>query len=82
MVSIDSIKHVGVTDILGRSPVAPKQKLLERNIKGKNILITGAGGSIGSELSRQIINLSLKRLYYLIILNLIYIIFIRNYHQC
>ena len=58
VVSIDSIKHVGVSDILGRIPVAPKQKLLERNIKGKNILITGAGGSIGSELSRQIINLN------------------------
>jgi len=58
VVSIDSIKHVGVADILGRVPVAPKQKLLERNITGKNILITGAGGSIGSELSRQIINLS------------------------
>ena len=58
VVSIDTIKHVGVADILGRIPVAPKQKLLERNITGKNILITGAGGSIGSELSRQIINLS------------------------
>jgi FlaA1/EpsC-like NDP-sugar epimerase len=58
IVSIDSIKHVDVADILGRSPVVPKQKLLERNIKGKNILVTGAGGSIGSELSRQIINLS------------------------
>ncbi|MBT3612580.1 MAG: polysaccharide biosynthesis protein [Flavobacteriales bacterium] len=58
VVSIDSIKHVEVSDILGRSPVAPKKKLLERNITGKNLLITGAGGSIGSELSRQIINLS------------------------
>ena len=62
VVSIDSIKHVGVTDILGRIPVAPKQKLLERNIMRKNILITGAGGSIGSELSRQIINLSPKKI--------------------
>jgi len=58
VVSIDSIKHVGVSDILGRVPVVPKQKLLDRNISGKNILVTGAGGSIGSELSRQIINLS------------------------
>jgi len=58
VISIDSIKHVSVTDILGRIPVAPKQKLLERNITGKNILITGAGGSIGSELSRQIMSLS------------------------
>ena len=62
VVSIDSIKHVGVADILGRSPVAPKQTLLERNITGKNILITGAGGSIGSELSRQIINLSPEKI--------------------
>ena len=58
VVSIDNIKHVGVADILGRSSVAPKQKLLERNISDKNILITGAGGSIGSELSRQIMTLS------------------------
>ena len=62
MVSIDSIKHVGVADILGRVSVSPKQKLLERNIEGKNILITGAGGSIGSELSRQIMNLSPNRI--------------------
>ena len=62
VVSIDNIKHVGVADILGRSSVAPKQKLLERNIAGKNILITGAGGSIGSELSRQIMNLSPKKI--------------------
>jgi FlaA1/EpsC-like NDP-sugar epimerase len=62
VVSIDSIKHVGVTDILGRVPVVPKQKLLERNIKGKNILITGAGGSIGSELSRQIMSLSPRKI--------------------
>lgn len=62
VVSIDNIKHVGVADILGRSSVAPKQKLLERNIAGKSILITGAGGSIGSELSRQIMNLSPKKI--------------------
>ena len=62
VVSIDNIKHVGVVDILGRDTVAPKQKLLKRNIKGKNILITGAGGSIGSELSRQIMNLSPQKI--------------------
>ena len=53
-VTIESIKHVDVSDILGRSAVEPKQSLLKRNILGKNILITGAGGSIGSELCRQI----------------------------
>ena len=56
-VSIESIRHVEVQDILGRVPVSPKSKLLKKNIQGKNILITGAGGSIGSELCRQIIHL-------------------------
>lgn len=56
-VSIENIRHVEVQDILGRVPVSPKSKLLKKNIKGKNILITGAGGSIGSELCRQIIHL-------------------------
>ena len=55
--SIDNIKNVDVVDILGRSSVLPKKELLRQNIQSKNILITGAGGSIGSELSRQIINL-------------------------
>ena len=61
-VSIDSIRHVEVQDILGRVPVSPKSTLLKRNIKGKNILITGAGGSIGSELCRQIIHLKPKKI--------------------
>ena len=56
-ISIDSIRHVEVQDILGRIPVSPKSKLLKKNIQGKNVLITGAGGSIGSELCRQIIHL-------------------------
>ncbi|OUV41684.1 MAG: polysaccharide biosynthesis protein, partial [Rhodobacteraceae bacterium TMED111] len=56
-ISIESIRHVEVQDILGRIPVSPKSKLLKKNIQGKNILITGAGGSIGSELCRQIIHL-------------------------
>ena len=61
VVSIDNIKHVEVADILGRDSVEPNQSLLERNILDKNILITGAGGSIGSELSRQIMKLSPKK---------------------
>lgn len=61
VVSIDNIKHVEVGDILGRNPVPPKKELLKRNIKDKNIVVTGAGGSIGSELSRQIIKLSPKK---------------------
>ena len=57
-VSIENIRHVEVEDILGRVPVSPKSILLKKNINGKNILITGAGGSIGSELCRQIIRLN------------------------
>lgn len=53
-VSLEQIKDVDVRDILGREIVKPKIKLLTRNIENKNVLITGAGGSIGSELSRQI----------------------------
>ena len=53
--SIDNIRHVEVQDILGRMPVEPKLKLLKQNIQGKNVLVTGAGGSIGSELCRQIL---------------------------
>ena len=54
-VTIDSVKHVDVHDILGRDPVTPHKRLLKRNIEQKNILVTGAGGSIGSELCRQIL---------------------------
>jgi FlaA1/EpsC-like NDP-sugar epimerase len=61
VVSLDNIKHVEVADILGRDSVEPNQSLLERNISDKNILITGAGGSIGSELARQIMKLSPKK---------------------
>ena len=53
-VTISDIKPVEVEDILGREPIKPIDSLLNKNIKDKNILVTGAGGSIGSELCRQI----------------------------
>ena len=62
LVSIDNIQHVEVGDILGRSSVSPKKELLTKNITNKNVLITGAGGSIGVELSRQIMRLSPSKL--------------------
>lgn len=49
-----SLKRVSITDLLGRKQVSPISELLKKNITDKNILITGAGGSIGSELCRQI----------------------------
>ena len=60
--NLQQIKSVDVEDILGRDPVEPDRKLLEKNIKGKNILITGAGGSIGRELCKQIINLNPQKI--------------------
>jgi FlaA1/EpsC-like NDP-sugar epimerase len=53
----DDIREVGINDLLGRTPVEPDQELLNANIKEKVVLVTGAGGSIGSELCRQIIKL-------------------------
>lgn len=54
-IGIADLRPVEVGDLLGRDPVQPKVELLERNTKGKAILVTGAGGSIGSELVRQIL---------------------------
>ncbi|SVE07506.1 uncharacterized protein METZ01_LOCUS460360, partial [marine metagenome] len=60
--NISRIRSVEVEDILGRDAVKPNQDLLSKNIKGKNILVTGSGGSIGRELCKQIINLKPKKL--------------------
>jgi FlaA1/EpsC-like NDP-sugar epimerase len=54
---VDDISDVDVKELLGRDPVPPVQQLLDSCIKGKNVLVTGAGGSIGAELCRQIFKL-------------------------
>ncbi len=59
---IENIKDVEIEDLLGRDPVKPNPKLLDACIRGKSVMVTGAGGSIGSELSRQIIKHSPKTL--------------------
>src|SRR5580658_4369009 len=53
---------VDVSDLLGRDPVPPRPKLFGSCIRGKCVLVTGAGGSIGSELCRQIVRLGPSRL--------------------
>jgi FlaA1/EpsC-like NDP-sugar epimerase len=57
-VKVDDIQEVDIADLLGRDPVPAQEDLLERCIKGKIVLVTGAGGSIGSELCRQIMKLA------------------------
>ena len=54
-VQVSDIREVDIIDLLGRDPVPPKLDLLEKNIKNKVVMVTGAGGSIGSELCRQIV---------------------------
>ncbi|MEQ1696304.1 MAG: nucleoside-diphosphate sugar epimerase/dehydratase [Hyphomicrobiaceae bacterium] len=61
-ISFSDLRAIDVDDLLGRDPVPPLGDLLERNIKDKAILVTGAGGSIGSELVRQILRQKPKRL--------------------
>jgi FlaA1/EpsC-like NDP-sugar epimerase len=59
---INELCDVDVSDLLGRDPVPPRPKLFGACIRGKCVLVTGAGGSIGSELCRQIIRLGPSRL--------------------
>jgi FlaA1/EpsC-like NDP-sugar epimerase len=54
-VAIQDFQELDVEDLLGRAPVPPNPALLARNLAGKTVLVTGAGGSIGGELCRQII---------------------------
>jgi len=58
---IDDLNIVSINDLLGRDPVPPNQDYLKSNISNKVVMITGAGGSIGSELCRQIIQLQPKK---------------------
>ncbi|MDO6563991.1 nucleoside-diphosphate sugar epimerase/dehydratase [Amphritea sp. 1_MG-2023] len=55
-VSMSDVREVDIADLLGREEVQPNKALLDACILGQSVLVTGAGGSIGSELCRQIIN--------------------------
>ena len=58
----DELKDIKIDDLLGRVPVEPNDKLMAKTISNKTVLVTGAGGSIGSELCRQIIVLKPQKL--------------------
>jgi FlaA1/EpsC-like NDP-sugar epimerase len=55
-VSTSDLRELDIDDLLGREPVIPNHILLGKNVAGKVVLVTGAGGSIGSELCRQIMS--------------------------
>ena len=61
-ISVSDIKDLSVEDLLSREQVQPNLDLLSKNINSKVVLVTGAGGSIGSEICRQIIKLKPKKL--------------------
>ena len=56
-VKVEDVQEVDIADLLGRDAVAPQKALFERCIRDQVVLVTGAGGSIGSELCRQILTL-------------------------
>ena len=57
----NNLQNISIEDLLGRTPIKPNIKLLEKNIKNKVILVTGAGGSIGSELCFNILKRKPKK---------------------
>src|SRR5215471_17217921 len=61
-VEVSDLRPIEVEDLLGRDPVSPDLELLTANVSGKVVMITGAGGSIGAELTRQLLKLAPKML--------------------
>ncbi|MFW6021715.1 MAG: polysaccharide biosynthesis protein [Guyparkeria sp.] len=59
---LDQVQEIEIEDLLGREPVPARPELLDKCIRGKTVLVTGAGGSIGSELCRQVVAQGAARL--------------------
>ena len=61
-VTVSDFRELDIEDLLGREPVKPQSELVSSRLRGQTILVTGAGGSIGSELCRQILQERPRRL--------------------
>lgn len=61
--SSGQIREVGIEDLLGRAPIHLEDELVKQRFQGRVVLVTGAAGSIGSELCRQLIQLGVQQLY-------------------
>ena len=61
-IEVSALQPVKLEDLLGRDPVPPNRELMEQAVKNRVVFITGAGGSIGSELARQVANFSPAKL--------------------
>ena len=61
-VAVDNIRELDIEDLLGRDPIEPLPDLMAKSLKNKSVCITGAGGSIGSELARQCVKEGVKKL--------------------
>ncbi|MDA7438711.1 polysaccharide biosynthesis protein [Candidatus Pseudothioglobus singularis] len=61
-VAVNDLLEIDLRDLLGRKPVKPNIQILKKNILKKTVLVTGAGGSIGSELCRQVVLLKPNKL--------------------
>lgn len=60
--AIDSLRDIHIEDLLGRTPVAENAALISQSLEGKSVCVTGAGGSIGSEIARQVLRSRARRL--------------------
>ncbi len=61
-VSLSDLRDLDIDDLLGREPIMPSHILLAMNLRSKVVMVTGAGGSIGSELCRQILSIRPSKL--------------------
>jgi len=61
---LSELRTVTPNELLGRDPVPPNEALMKQNVSGKTVMVSGAGGSIGSELCRQLVTLSPTRLIF------------------